>query len=145
MDLLILVYVQLFCQDTCKRRAVYFVICNINGTRLTLLILDIFLGGWWSQFLCHAPAGMWWHPYCSCCKWKWLYLDKLFQHTPIIKNISYQESLFTDFNMHVFHSPIHISMLLSSEKKSYVMKQLFFDIKVLCTGLESWRLLYLHF
>jgi len=94
------------------------------------------LGGWWSQFLCHAPAGMWWHPYCSCCKWKWLYLDKLFQHTPIIKNISYQKSLFTDFNMHVFHSPIHISTFLSSEINSYVMKQLFFDIKILVLGLN---------
>lgn len=79
---------------------------------------------------------MWWHPYCSCCKWKWLYLDKLFQHTPIIKNISYQKSLFTDFNMHVFHSPVHISTLLCSELKSYVLKQLFFDIKLLVLGLN---------
>jgi hypothetical protein len=40
--LLILVYVQLFCQDTRKRRAVYSVICNINRTILTLLSLDFF-------------------------------------------------------------------------------------------------------
>ena len=38
--------------------------------------------------------------------------------------------------MYVFHSPIHISTLLSSEMKSYVTKQLFFDVKVLVLGLN---------
>jgi len=39
-----------------------------------------------------------------------------------------------------FTHPIHISMLLSSEMKSYVLKQLFFDIKllVLCSNPDDY-------
>lgn len=68
---------------------IYFEVCNFIGKRLISLNLNS-CWGMRSHGLCGAPAGMWWHWYCSCYKWKLLYLDKLFQHTPIIKSISYQ-------------------------------------------------------